>query len=114
MLRAIARSFRERLRTFELLYRMGGDEFLLVLPGADAATASDIADALRRAVDALRPAGLEVTLLVRHRHRRGRRGRLRALLARADAALYEAKRLGRDRVDLAAPRSPATAAGPAR
>ena len=55
VLREVARVFRERLRTFEMLYRMGGDEFLLVLPGADAATASDIADALRRAVERCGP-----------------------------------------------------------
>jgi diguanylate cyclase (GGDEF)-like protein len=102
VLRAIARSFRERLRTFELLYRMGGDEFLLVLPGADAATASDIADALRRAVNALRPAGLEVTCSCGVATAQGDEVGFELLLERADAALYAAKRLGRDRVDLAA------------
>ena len=101
VLREIARSFRERLRTFELLYRMGGDEFLLVLPGADAATASDIADALRRAVYALRPAGLEITCSCGVATAQGDEVGFELLLERADAALYAAKRLGRDRVDLA-------------
>ena len=102
VLRAIARSFRERLRTFELLYRMGGDEFLLVLPGADAATATDIAEALRRAVDGLLPAGLEVTCSCGVATAEGGEEGFERLLERADAALYEAKRRGRDRVDLAA------------
>ena len=102
VLRAIARSFRERLRTFELLYRMGGDEFLLVLPGADGATATDIAEALRRAVDGLLPAGLEVTCSCGVATAEGGEEGFALLLERADTALYEAKRRGRDRVDLAA------------
>ena len=93
--------FRERLRTFEMLYRMGGDEFLLVLPGADAATASDIADALRRAVENLRPAGLEITCSCGVATAEGADVGF-AMLERADAALYAAKRRGRDRVNLAA------------
>ena len=36
VLREIADTFRQTLRTFELLYRIGGEEFLLLLPGASA------------------------------------------------------------------------------
>ena len=95
VLRAIAGAFRERLRTFELLYRMGGDEFLLVLPGADAATASDIADALRRAVIALQPAGLAMTCSCGVATAQGDEAAFELLLEQADAALYAAKRRGR-------------------
>jgi diguanylate cyclase (GGDEF)-like protein len=102
VLREIARVFRERLRTFELLYRTGGDEFLLVLPGADAATAGDIADALGRAVDTLRPAGLEMTCSCGVATAQGSGADFDLLLEQADAALYEAKRRGRGRADLAA------------
>jgi diguanylate cyclase (GGDEF)-like protein len=101
VLREVARVFRQRLRTFEMLYRMGGDEFLLVLPGADTATASDIADALRRAVETLRPADLDVTCSCGVATAEGADVGFE-MLERADAALYAAKRRGRDRVDLAA------------
>jgi diguanylate cyclase (GGDEF)-like protein len=82
---------------------MGGEEFLLVVAGADAGTATRHLEALRRAVRAhpwsVLDEGLEVTVSI---------GAATTgeppvpspaeLLARADAHLYRAKRQGRDRV----------------
>ena len=52
VLRDVARRLREKLRTFDLVYRIGGEEFLVLLPGADAAQAREFAEELRAAVEA--------------------------------------------------------------
>jgi PleD family two-component response regulator len=68
-----------------------------VLPGADTATASDIADALRRAVDSLQLYGLQLSCSCGVATGRGESVDFGVLLAEADAALYDAKRRGRGR-----------------
>ena len=46
----VAYLLRKRLRAFDLLYRVGGEEFLVLLPGADTRTSARIAEDLRRTV----------------------------------------------------------------
>jgi diguanylate cyclase (GGDEF)-like protein len=101
-LRVIAHALRTTLRTFELLYRVGGDEFLLLLPGASSQSAAQIADSLRQAVARARPLGVAVTCSCGVATA-GADSDPKALIARADTALYRAKRLGRNRVELDAP-----------
>src|SRR5436305_11618067 len=60
VLREVADVMRRRLRTFELLYRVGGEEFLLVLPGGDEPSAFAIAESLRVAVAEAHPAGRRI------------------------------------------------------
>jgi diguanylate cyclase (GGDEF)-like protein len=97
----------KRLRDSDPAGRLGGDEFLIVLPDTQAAQALSVAEALRRAVAEL-PLDLESGQQVRVTCSLGV-GELKpgdsdggALLARADAALYGAKAGGRNRV-LSAP-----------
>ena len=80
------------------LFRFGGEEFAVLLPGATAEDALREAERLRRAVaegDAERAGRVTVSIGVAAL-RRG--DTCDTWLNRADAALYEAKRLGRDRV----------------
>jgi diguanylate cyclase (GGDEF)-like protein len=95
-----------RLVAAELQYgdqfgRLGGEEFLLVLPGADRRRARDTAEHLRRSVEmhcrriADVPVGMTVSIGVSE-HRRG--DTEASLIARADHAMYTAKRAGRNRV----------------
>ena len=56
MLRDVAYAMRRALRTFELLYRLGGEEFALLLPGAAEDDAARIAEGLRVAIEGSRPA----------------------------------------------------------
>ncbi|EPX83814.1 diguanylate cyclase (GGDEF) domain protein [Rubellimicrobium thermophilum DSM 16684] len=51
VLAEVARRLRSRLRPGDLLARMGGEEFLVALPGTDAAQARAVAEGLRRAVE---------------------------------------------------------------
>jgi diguanylate cyclase (GGDEF)-like protein len=102
-LRALANVLRETLRESDLAGRWGGEEFLLLLPGADADGAAELADRLRVALAAHPihgPAGpFSVTAsfgVAAHQPGVG----ADALFAAADRALYRAKREGKDRVEL--------------
>jgi len=99
VLREIARTLRLRLRTFELLYRIGGDEFLLLLPGATATDAFRLAESLHDAVSGARPHGLDVTCSCGVATARSA-AEVIPLIRDADEALYRAKRVGRDRVEM--------------
>jgi diguanylate cyclase (GGDEF)-like protein len=98
VLREVADAMRGSLRTFELLYRFGGEEFLLLLPGAESTDALLVAESLRAAIEALNPAGLAISCSFGIATARGAQVELRALLREADRALYAAKRAGRNSV----------------
>jgi diguanylate cyclase (GGDEF)-like protein len=101
VLRELAARARAAARAGDLAARVGGEEFALLLPGAPLAGAVELAERLRAAIAAapvdVGIARLSVTAsLGCATLAPGERPE--ALLARADARLYEAKRDGRDRV----------------
>lgn len=98
-LRGIAEVLRSAVRRGELVGRIGGEEFGLVLPGAGLDAARRAAERVRRAVEAaaLLP-GDRVTVSAGACDLESAGGSAQRLLALADAALYEAKRRGRNRV----------------
>ena len=99
VLRDVAYAMRRSLRTFELLYRLGGEEFLLLLPGADADDAAQVAEKLRVAIEELHPAGLPVACSFGVATAYDEEVAFAPLVGAADAALYDAKRHGRNRVE---------------
>jgi diguanylate cyclase (GGDEF)-like protein len=76
--------------------RIGGEEFALLLPGADEHAAAIVAERVRRDVQHRAPAAGPVTISLGVAASRGDDGQ--ALLASADARLYAAKETGRNRV----------------
>ncbi len=98
VLRAAAYEMRKCLRSFELVYRMGGEEFLVVLPGIDLKGGSEVAERLRRAIADGRPGGLELTMSVGVSAAVGAKATYENLFKAADEALYRAKREGRNRI----------------
>ncbi|MGM9482433.1 diguanylate cyclase [Roseateles sp. NT4] len=98
VLRAFAQRVQAQLRRSDVCSRYGGEEFAVVLAGTSAALALDTAERLRLAVaGAPLVPGVAVTVSIGVAS--WRKGDDAAgLLARADAALYAAKRAGRDRV----------------
>ncbi|PYQ19438.1 MAG: diguanylate cyclase response regulator [Acidobacteria bacterium] len=117
VLRQAAAAMRAILRPYDLLGRYGGEEFVAVLPGCDAAGARAAAERLRERIAATAiPVGktsLRVTCSLGVAVADARTGWERdGVLSAADAALYRAKRAGRDRVVVAGADEPA-APGPA-
>jgi diguanylate cyclase (GGDEF)-like protein len=98
VLRDIAYAMRKALRAFDLVYRIGGEEFVVLLPGADLQRTIEVGERLRVAVAESRSGDLSVTMSFGAAAARGRAVRFADLYAAADVALYAAKRSGRDRV----------------
>lgn len=105
VLRDIAYEMRKRLRSFELVYRLGGEEFLVLLPGVALQGGEQIAERLRTAIEETCPTGLCITVSLGLSAGRGEEVDYESLFSAADEALYEAKRAGRNRV-VSAPASP--------
>ncbi|MHB1057140.1 MAG: GGDEF domain-containing protein [Rhodanobacter sp.] len=99
---ALAATIRRQMRQNDLIGRIGGEEFAVLLPGLDLRQAAGRAEKLRLAMHAiLRPDGpLTVSIGVAERNRAGEE--IETLLARADQAMRQAKAGGRDRVAAAA------------
>ena len=114
VLRSTADALRSQLRQYDFVGRVGGEEFLLLLPGCDAAAARAVGERMRELVanqqvavgaDSVRvtvSVGVAVTM----------NGSVSAdtLVEAADAALYRAKEGGRNRVEGSV--RPAEEAGP--
>jgi diguanylate cyclase (GGDEF)-like protein len=102
-----AATARRALRDHDIMGRLGGEEFALVLPGTDMEGALQAAERLRCAIAAavLPTSGHQYSMTVsigvvvidQNEH-------INSALARADHALYAAKSAGRDRVEIGEPR----------
>ena len=113
-LSALAHAITAGIRTEDIACRYGGEEFLLVLPGASLETTRERAENVRQAVKALQvkyqdrfltspTLSLGVAIFPDHGLT------AEEVIAAADAALYHAKKAGRDRVEIANLNSPAAA-----
>ena len=94
----VAYALRKDLRAFDLAYRLGGEEFLVLLPGASAKDCAAVAERLRQTIESSSCGGLSVTMSFGTASSCGESFDWDYLLASADAALYQAKRDGRNQV----------------
>ena len=104
VLKDVAYMIRKDLRAFELAYRLGGEEFLILLPGADDDQSMELAVRLCDAVAETRFAhDLRITISCGVSvSPAGEPFDYDSLFETADAAMYEAKREGRNRVHASA------------
>jgi diguanylate cyclase (GGDEF)-like protein len=106
-LRAIIEPIQAELRQSDVVGRYGGEEFVVILSSADIAAAQPIAERIRKRVADVRidgfgpPIHVTCSIGVATSDTLGVWGE--SLIARADEAVYAAKRSGRNRVQIAAP-----------
>jgi two-component system cell cycle response regulator len=108
VLREVSRRFDTTLRSYDSVGRYGGEEFLVIVPGCDAMNLVVTAERLRSRIadqpieTSAGPVPVTVSLgLVSTQSSESRLIDPEALLHAADAALYNAKNLGRNRVETA-------------
>ncbi len=104
-LRTMADGLRRRLRGQDIAGRWGGEEFIVILPGTDAAGACGLAENLRRSAEQARlvaldgrPIGFTISIGV-HALDAASGDARDDMIAAADRALYLAKQKGRNRVE---------------
>jgi len=106
VLREFAQRLRKSVRGIDLVCRLGGEEFVVVMPDTDAGVASIVAERIRNRVASDPFAihkgarAIDVTVSIGMAQRQASDTDADAILKRADQALYRAKRDGRNRVVL--------------
>lgn len=96
VLEAVAAIMRKHARSDDIVARWGGEEFAIILPGADLAEAHQVIERIRQSVsEAPLLPDRQVTLSAGVT---GLTGGIEAALRRADALVYEAKERGRNRI----------------
>jgi len=103
VLQAVAKRCSDNLRRIDILGRFGGDDFTILLPETDMFTASGVAERVRQYV-ANRPvmtdtSPVTITVSLGVARATATTPDLDVLISRADAAMYLAKKAGRNRVE---------------
>jgi diguanylate cyclase (GGDEF)-like protein len=101
VLRLMTTMLSTQLRTFDTPARYGGEEFGIILPGTDQDTAVMVAERLRKAISEM-PGATPITVSAGVATFPAHAVDAESLVKAADAAMYESKRAGRDRVTCAA------------
>jgi diguanylate cyclase (GGDEF)-like protein len=114
VLRETADRLSARIRAYDILSRVGGEEFLLIAPDTGLEAAEALAERLRKCICETEfecdGTAIEMTISCGVTIATGRDDSPEALIARADAGLYQAKRAGRNRVSVM-PAEPAATKG---
>ena len=110
VLSAVAGALVSGARSGDAVYRYGGEEFVVVLPAQSLETAATAAERMRDAVASLaipHPAAGEGAVVTVSggvaKLEQSDAGDFEAVLKRADASLYQAKAMGRNRIDISEP-----------
>ena len=101
VLKKVANCFKKRLRTYDIISRLGGEEFIIALLGADLEAAKIVAEDLRKIVEKtpfmFRGKKIPVTLSLGVAVY-SKENKIKDLIEKADKAMYEAKKTGKNKV----------------
>lgn len=95
---AAAERIRDEVRTADALYRVGGEEFVVLLASTDMEVGCDVAERIRAAIEREPVGGLPVTISLGVASALGAEFRYTEVFGHADAALLSAKQGGRNRI----------------
>ena len=104
MLKELSRRLKEQVRAIDLCCRIGGEEFLVILPGTDLQVGFTVAERLRRIIASepfdvgAKSGPLAVTVSIGVASYEAPDDTSHSILKRADDALYQAKNTGRNKV----------------
>ena len=104
VLQEIAKRLRDSVRGVDMACRVGGEEFIVILPTTDRAIAHTVAERIRKSISntpldlGLASGPLKISVSVGISTLEDPQDKMEDLLRRADQALYSAKRAGRNRV----------------
>jgi diguanylate cyclase (GGDEF)-like protein len=106
VLQKLGHILRETLRTVDIVGRMGGEEFAILMPETDLQEAAEIAERLRETIakcDVILEAGLPLhfSVSIGVSTMKDKEVNMDILISQADTALYQAKNTGRNKVCLA-------------
>ncbi len=101
VLRDVARILRQSVRSRDAVIRWGGEEFVIVLEDCPPGPAAELAERMRARIGEHRDAEVGACTVSLGLATRVPHETTDALFARADAALYQAKRSGRNRLAVA-------------
>lgn len=102
VLKGVAEILRRNVRGGSA-FRYGGEEMAVLLPKADAARAAEVAERLRKTIESRKVGSIKITASFGVAEWEASMPDLNALVEKADAALYQAKQGGRNRVVAAPP-----------
>jgi len=100
VLQSLTEHISRRLRKTDTLFRLGGEEFVILLPQQKAEAACQLAEMLRQSIASLQEAGLPAFTISFGVTQYQPQDDEDSILNRADHALYQAKDMGRNRVQL--------------
>ncbi|MGE3231874.1 MAG: PleD family two-component system response regulator [Hyphomicrobium sp.] len=106
VLKAVAKRLADSLRSFDMVVRLGGEEFVCVLPDLDLAAAASVAERLRQSICSQpvpidedgKAINVSISLGIAEA---GPQEAAMAVIERADQAMYRAKQGGRNRLEIA-------------
>lgn len=110
VLKAVARAVKRSVRSSDVVARYGGEEFCVVLPETNKENAARAAERIRKAIEGLKVATsrglLGITISMGVATYPDDASTMQELVREADKALYRAKALGKNRVEVAAGKKP--------
>jgi len=102
VLKALVAKCTQTLRDTDLLGRLGGEEFAIILPESDMAAAMEVGERLRQTLSEIKIStdrgAIQVTVSIGLAMMKAGDDTLDAIMGRADAALYKAKQSGRNKL----------------